>query len=241
MQTEDKLTRLEKEELDQENLLLKVLILLFGIIAILLLTRGFMFGHISRNENTNNNVQNQVAEEQKIKNLIISKVGALIVLPNGEPQIATVTDADLVRKESGTNFFENAQNGDVLLVYPSVAIMYNPRLNKIINVGPVQTDLSAKSGTEEQVAKKQEKPTLEIRNGTRKQGYAGQMKEKIGGLAIVKATNTTEIKTYKGNILVKKMPDFADLDFGLTPKPVVSELPKGEKPFSTDYLLILGN
>lgn len=238
MKTEDKLTPFEKEAMDQENILLKVLILLFGIIAILLLTKGFMFKQVT--ESRQQSPQNQVAQEQKIKNLIISKVGMLMVLPEGDPQIITITDAEKVKKESGSTFFQNTQTGDFVLIYQTTAILYNPRLNKIINVGPVErtpSTTSSASGADT----KQVKPTLEIRNGTKKQGYAGQVKTKIGDLALVKSVDTTNIKTYSGNILVKKSAEFADLDFGLTPKPIVSELPKGEKPFSTDYLLILGN
>lgn len=236
MKTEDKLTHFEKEELDQENVLLKILISLFCVIAILLLTKGFMFKRVVNSNQQQ--PQDQAAQQQKIKNLVISKVGMLMVLPEGDPQIIAVTDAEKVKKESASPFFQNTQTGDFVLVYQTTAILYNPRLNKIINVGPVErAQNTSVSGADT----KQVKPTLEIRNGTKKQGYAGQIKTKIGDLALVKSVDTANIKTYSGNILVKKSSDLASLDFGLTPKPVVSELPAGEKPFSTDYLLILGN
>jgi hypothetical protein len=67
----------------------------------------------------------------------VAKVGKLIMLPTDEkPTIATVTDATKVKAQA---FFQNANNGDVVLIYTKAqeAILYDPAENKIIEVGAV--------------------------------------------------------------------------------------------------------
>lgn len=69
---------------------------------------------------------------------ILSKVGQLIQLPQGEtPTMATIKDASAVKK--GQPFLDNAANGDILIVYTNAAeaILYRPSTNKLIAVGPV--------------------------------------------------------------------------------------------------------
>lgn len=72
-------------------------------------------------------------ENQKV----IDAVGKLITLPTDEtPSIATVTDAAKLKSQS---FFQNAQNGDKVLIYSQAkkAIIYRPSTNKIIEVGAI--------------------------------------------------------------------------------------------------------
>jgi hypothetical protein len=79
----------------------------------------------------------QVAVQKQTQDLI-SKVGKLYNLPNGEtPTIANVTDAAAAKKQSA--FFNNAQKGDKVLMYvkAGVAILYRPSTNKIILVAPL--------------------------------------------------------------------------------------------------------
>lgn len=68
---------------------------------------------------------------------VISKVGRLIVLPEGEtPTLATVEDPS---KLAGQPFFANAEKGDHVLIYPAAkkAILYSESLRKIIEVAPL--------------------------------------------------------------------------------------------------------
>lgn len=69
---------------------------------------------------------------------LVEKVSALMIVPTGEtPVVATVTDAQSLKE--GQAFYQDAENGDVLLVYSTAqrAILYRPSDNKIVNVGPV--------------------------------------------------------------------------------------------------------
>lgn len=68
---------------------------------------------------------------------LVSKVGQLMVLPEGEdPTVATVTDPDRLKEQP---FFEKAKKGDKVLIYTNAkrAILYDPVAHKIVEVAPV--------------------------------------------------------------------------------------------------------
>ena len=68
---------------------------------------------------------------------VVQRVGQLILLPSDEvPTLATVSDINVLK---GQLFFQNASNGDVVLMYAKArkAILYSPRLNKVIEVAPI--------------------------------------------------------------------------------------------------------
>jgi hypothetical protein len=72
---------------------------------------------------------------------ILEKVGKLIELPQGEsPQIAVIENAESVRQTQP--FLTNAINGDILIVYTNaqMALLYRPSANRLIAVGPVNTE-----------------------------------------------------------------------------------------------------
>jgi hypothetical protein len=81
---------------------------------------------------------NPQALVQKQTQSLITAVGQLMQLPQGEtPTVAAVTNVAAARKQSA--FFNNAQNGDKVLLYvkSSEAILYRPSTNKIILVAPL--------------------------------------------------------------------------------------------------------
>jgi hypothetical protein len=100
----------------------------------------------SKLKKDNSDLKNQVAQLnanpqaiiQKQTNDLISKVSKLMQLPTGEtPTVAEVSDAAAAKKQSA--FFNNAQNGDKVLMYVNAheAILYRPATNKIILVAPL--------------------------------------------------------------------------------------------------------
>lgn len=91
----------------------------------------------------------QIVIKQQTDDLI-AKVGSLISLPKGEsPTVANVTDAATARKQSA--FFNTAQNGDKVLLYPKagLAILYRPSTNKIVLQAPLtfNADTTTKAAT----------------------------------------------------------------------------------------------
>lgn len=69
---------------------------------------------------------------------IIEKVSQAYDAPNEKPSVAQVADKS---KLAGQPFFQNAQKGDYILVYPhaKIALIYRLSTNKVINIGPIST------------------------------------------------------------------------------------------------------
>jgi len=85
---------------------------------------------------------------QQQTNDLISAVGKLYALPKGEtPTVAAVTNAAQAKQQSA--FFNDAQNGDKVLLYVKAgeAILYRPSTNKIVIVAPLTFSNSTTSGT----------------------------------------------------------------------------------------------
>ncbi len=81
---------------------------------------------------------------QKQTDELIAKVGALMQLPKDEtPTIANVSDAAKAKQQS--SFFDNAQNGDRVLMYVKAgqAILYRPSTSKIVLVAPLTFNAAA--------------------------------------------------------------------------------------------------
>lgn len=84
----------------------------------------------------------------KEKKDLLEKIETLVELPVDEnPTIATITD---VEKVKGQAFFENAKNGDRLIIYPNTgrAILYRPEINKIVESSIIDlSELSSLTNT----------------------------------------------------------------------------------------------
>ena len=67
---------------------------------------------------------------------VTNEVGKLYKLPNETPTLATVQDISKLKSQP---FFQNAQNGDKLLIYQGArqAIIYRESSNQMVNVGPI--------------------------------------------------------------------------------------------------------
>lgn len=80
--------------------------------------------------------EGQPLSDEQIRD-IVEMVSRHMKLPDELPNVGVVTDIELLR--STQPFYEGAENGDVLLLYPSIsrAILYDLDEDVIINVGPV--------------------------------------------------------------------------------------------------------
>ena len=66
---------------------------------------------------------------------IINAVSRHMMLPDSSPQIATVQDAK--KLSTSQTFFKNAENGDVVIVFDTMIIVYRPALDIIVAVGDI--------------------------------------------------------------------------------------------------------
>jgi len=74
----------------------------------------------------------------------IEEVGKLYALPSDErPSVATVNDKEKLEDQP---FFENAENGDVTLIYAEskLTVLYRPSTKQLVNVSSVTIDPDAK-------------------------------------------------------------------------------------------------
>jgi uncharacterized protein (UPF0333 family) len=126
---------------------------------------------------------NQVSQAETKR--LVKLVGELISLPADEsPTLATVQDKS---KLAGQSFFENTQNGDVILIYTKAkkAIVYREKGNKIINVGPISID--QQNGT----------PVALVNAGGNTDSIKKALSDKFG--ASVTVASTTDAKN-KSNV-----------------------------------------
>ena len=67
---------------------------------------------------------------------VVDRVSKLMLVPSETPVVAVVSD---LSKLKGQLFFANAEEGDVVLMFPHAqkAVLYSPSLNKIIEVAPI--------------------------------------------------------------------------------------------------------
>lgn len=106
-----------------------VLVLIVAVLAVG--ATAYLYNEL----NTLKNNPEQVSQEE-VEQLVV-EVGRLMILPEETPTVATVADAEVLKKDQ--LFFANASNGDKILIYTTArkAILYNPTAKKIVEVAPI--------------------------------------------------------------------------------------------------------
>jgi hypothetical protein len=89
----------------------------------------------------NNLAKDNSAEEAKAQIAAsVADIERLMYIPDvSGAQLAIITD---ITKLKGQKFFEHAQNGDHLVLFPAAgkAVLYRPTTERIIEVGPFTPD-----------------------------------------------------------------------------------------------------
>lgn len=234
--------KMAKENLSQENLIIRVIVIIVLLLVLFLSLRNQPFTKAVPQQGTQANQSS--TQDQEIARQVIERIGAIIQLPEGQPQIAVVKDPQILAQNQV--FFANAQVGDILVVYPTTAILYRPGVNKIINIGPVQTNTTQAAGADAQVSQEQVPTsfTLEVRNGTAKNGYAAQWVAEAELPEAFKITGTSTAKNApvsKSTLFVQNtaiVPEAIKANFpGIDIQ--VGQLPAGQAASSADLVLYL--
>ncbi len=166
---------------------------------------------------------------------LIDKINQHILLPHTEqPEIITIGNAqDLKKQES---FFEYAQDGDSLVKFKNLEIIYNPVADVIVNA----RTRGVVAGAE--IRAVQGAITIDIRNGSGVAGVAGKTAESLKGVKdfIVQNIGNAISSNYSKTVLVNfSSKDLTGLEKQFNAK-AVTEMPKGEKPSTADVVIIVG-
>lgn len=178
----------------------------------------------------------------------IESISKYMELPQGEePSIATILD---ITKLKDQKFFENAQNGDKIIIYNSArkAILWRPTTNKIIEVAPLvlgdQAQTTSQTQTVAPVAASGAQVSVALYNGAGITGLTKKAEEKIAGIGdinVVARTNAAKndyAKTLVVDLTGKNGQLAAELAGSLGGE--VAQLPAGEAKPEADILIIAG-
>ena len=178
----------------------------------------------------------------------IESISKYMELPQGEePSIATILD---ITKLKDQKFFENAQNGDKIIIYNSArkAILWRPTTNKIIEVAPLvlgdQAQTTSQTQTVAPVAASGAQVSVALYNGAGITGLTKKAEEKIAGIGdinVVARTNAAKndyTRTLVVDLTGKNGQLAAELAGSLGGE--VAQLPAGEAKPEADILIIAG-
>lgn len=215
---------------------LSKIILALALVASLALLAGLYVKYLNLKKEINylQDPQAQQARVQRETQELVAQVGKLMVLPEGEPTVATVVDAASLAKEQ--EFFKDAKNGDKVLIYKDKAILFNPAEGRIVNVGPVLGINSAGADAQSNVV------NIEVRNGSRKIGAANELGDqlKAKGYNVAEVANAAKAD-YEQSVLVNltgKDVKVLETELGLI---ATDKMPDGEATSTQDVVIILGN
>ncbi|MBD3359387.1 MAG: hypothetical protein GF365_01610 [Candidatus Buchananbacteria bacterium] len=169
------------------------------------------------------------AEDQEI----LKELKQSLLLPEDtKPTMAVITDVQALR-ENQPNFFANAENGHRLIIYPTMAIVYDAQANKIIKVGPVNFNQSAL-----------QQVNVALYNGSGNDQRLNEFEEKLTSTFNNVEINVREAaaNTYNNTLVIdltgenQNIQEIAEALGGQ-----VSELPEGEAaPEGAAILVIVG-
>lgn len=180
---------------------------------------------------------------------VVEEVSQVVLLPTDEtPTFATVSD---VTKLSDQEFFNNAQNGDVVLIYENAkkAYLYRPSSRQLIEIGPVNPapDGGDVAGAEISDTDAPLEPArLLLRNGTSVSGLTRTVEVQIETAGIefeLAGRENASRSDYEQTVVVDISGTHTAVAQSLASElgGTVASLPEGEgSPSDADILVILG-
>lgn len=187
-----------------------------------------------------------LARSTKSLTLVERVARHLVVNPNEAPTVATVQDPASLR-ENDPVFYKDAEVGDRLLVWSDKAVLYSESRDIILAVLPLRFGSLPTSPGQSTATTTTETVKIEVRNGTRKVGYAGKVVSMLKESGLFTGTFTAKDaykKDYQETLIIKtsdkELPKAtADL-LNIFHVTSLSELPKAERAVNADFLIIIG-
>lgn len=187
------------------------------------------------------------SEQDKVGG-VVAKVSKHFDLPQDDQvTLATVSDITKLKNQS---FFAKAQNNDKVLIYPksSLAILYREKIDRIINVGPINTQAETLAQAQPLVTPSPVSMVVRtaIYNGTKTVGLARRAEKSLEAFSRVKTDvviKANSANDYEQTVVVDlsrknkdSVENIAEFVGGK-----VGALPAGEVvPEGADVLIILG-
>jgi len=222
------------------------------VFACIALTALFIFGvclyYYIQYHHEQNLLKNPLFASEMQQETIVKNVSKLTQVPQGEtPTIAKISD---ITKLNNQPFFQNAKNGDFVLIYTKEkeAILYDPVSNKVLRVGPIL--VPSPTGGIPQAALGASTANLPVSmaiyNGTTIAGLAkkteAQVTKAMKNVTVLTEANASK-QDYKKTIVIdlKGNNAAAVAQIASVLHGTVGSLPSGEvKPVNVDILVILG-
>lgn len=114
-----------------------------AILLTLFIVAYFFYDYITLKNNIANPDyinQLQITYNANSSKSVLEKLSQIMILPNEkDPTIATIKDVQKL-KSGNPEFYKNALDGDTLIIYTSMAIIYRESENKIVSFAPVLAD-----------------------------------------------------------------------------------------------------
>jgi len=214
------------------------------ILPIILLLTGVFVA--DRFLNLNSIEVGEIHNEKQISK-IIDKVRSHIVLPENEkPLVATVANVDNLKKSN--SFYDNAHNGDYLILFESVklGILYDKEKDILLKVAPLTLKDTTNQENDSTLEKAAKEIHFDIRNTTNIKGFASQIKDVLSKkeLYIVDYVGNSSNKGQSQNyviVLNKKIPESEYLSISdILDADVLFGLPDGESGSESDIVILLG-
>lgn len=173
---------------------------------------------------------------------LLASVSQHIILPRDEePTVATIQDIDALVEQQ--EVFRGAENGDKVIVYSDIAIIYSPTKDILIKVVPVFIE---NSDSEQAEATEQDAPQavrVDIRNGSQIPGAAQSLSDRLDSDPAYEVTSVTNAAhfNYEETVLVNAAGrDIAALEQELGVSAIFT-FPEGEQLTGADVVIIIGN
>ena len=129
----------------------KILITVVVVVGVAFFVQNYLHTRNQLKQLSSDKTAAQASDQQ-----LVNEVKAYVVLPQGEtPTVATVNDVSKLKDQV---FFQNAQNGDKVLIFSQAktAILYRPSAKKIVEYAPINVDASSSgAGTTSNTTQKQ--------------------------------------------------------------------------------------
>jgi hypothetical protein len=177
---------------------------------------------------------------------VLDKIGRHLVLPqNQQPAVVTIQDAEGLKAIQP--FYSQVKDGDQLVTFQEMQIVYDPLADKIVYVRPLVSQATATPAQTGGLnffnpTAPVRAITLDIRNGAAMPGLAARTAAALGKEAtyqVLKIGNAQKQIYTKTVIVNLKGRDVSNLEarFGVK---AVAQLPLGELTSTADVVLILG-